>query len=74
MLSLLEPMSRPPTMSAWFTADLKGKAHNWFDLDCGPDNPVGTVYGACNFTGVAPPPPVQQGNVYPYLLRTILII
>jgi hypothetical protein len=65
LLALLEPHGRPPTFNAWFTADLKGKKHNWFDLDCGPDNPIGSVYGPCNFTGVAPP--VKSGNnVYPY--------
>lgn len=65
LLALLEPHGRPPTFDAWFTADLKGKKHNWFDLDCGPDNPIGSVYGPCNFTGVAPR--VKSGkNVYPY--------
>lgn len=65
LLALLEPRGRPPTFNAWFTADLKGKKHNWFDLDCGPDNPIGSVYGPCNFTGVAPH--VGSGNnVYPY--------
>jgi hypothetical protein len=66
LLALLEPAGRPPTFSAWFTADLRGKKHNWFDLDCGPDNPIGTVYGACNFSGVVPPAKPQLGNVYPY--------
>ena len=23
-------------LQAWFNADLRGKKHNWFDLDCGP--------------------------------------
>jgi hypothetical protein len=49
LLALLEPGGRVPTLQAWMTSDLKGKLHNWFDLDCG--NPIGTVYGACNFTG-----------------------
>ena len=32
---------------------------------CAQDNPIGSVYGPCNFTGVAPP--VKSGkNVYPY--------
>lgn len=36
LLALLEPRGRPPTLQAWFNADLRGKKHNWFDLDCGP--------------------------------------
>ena len=67
LLALLEPKSRPPTYHAWFTSDLRGRLHNWFDLDCGNNgaNPAGTVYGPCNFTGKAPRTP--SGNVvYPY--------
>ena len=68
LLSLLEPAGRPPTMQAWLTSDLKGKRHNWFDLDCAP-NPSGTVFGPCNFTG-PPPPPLPPGKiVYPYNVR-----
>ena len=34
-------------------------------FSCAQDNPIGSVYGPCNFTGVSPP--VKSGkNVYPY--------
>ena len=76
LVALLEPRGRPPTYQAWMTMDMKGKKHNWFDLDCGP---IGTVYGACNFTtttdsssGSPQPtrgPTGKLAKFYPFLLR-----
>lgn len=67
LLALLEPEGRPPTIQAWLSMDLKGKAHNWFDLDCGP---IGTIYGPCNFNSSSSPqrsgPNPWGRNVYPY--------
>tara|TARA_B110000208_G_C11778562_1_gene432975 strand:+ start:128 stop:2587 length:2460 start_codon:yes stop_codon:yes gene_type:complete len=70
LLALLEPASRRPTYHAWFTSDLRGRSHNWFDLDCGNNgtNPAGTVYGQCNFTGAHGKAAVIPAGkvVYPY--------